>query len=765
MALFLDIIRGPSASEAGKRISNHGLASTPEAPTAVQFKEAAQFTTSGTFRQYQSELFNILKDTGLTADQSTQLIEIGRLPFDQLVRVILIAQTLKQNKELFQRFAGTVRNIISLGKNVQEGLKNYLDGLEGLMKLETEKFMKQIQGKNTQPSAAQRPAASSQENQKPLNEFEASLYRDIGEQIDKTSLGRNNPQLVRQLEATIKSMANLPDIKNMQLTPDKLANLRAFQDLTDSSVEEFPQRYPIDLYSFSQLNQKGMPLETYIKLASEVSPLRIINLLSLAEKMGQSPSALFASLISTQENGGSVTDALKNLEHQFNSKQFPTAAERAAAAPATHEQVASIHDKKVTISQGDKVFLDVMAMTAKQGTLSSEKTGFVLFPNKLEYAGRSFDLSFLPVGVYMVMVKGLSEDNEMMNMWIRVIVEERKRKKEEEELENFKRQMQQQKKDDQKDKQQQQQENEPEDETSYRPPPVDPVTTTFDQQPANYVGPFLGEIVLPLDYLNREAGDLMILSSANGIIVDKKEYDEGNFSNNAIAFRFLTNHMESTDIKKRHELLNLKHSRHFEHFDEGLKKFMHNPKVELDNWKKALHEFFDGLKTNFPSGQKTFEVAEKFFIEESTNHAEGKESGMIFENHSIEKNDDKFMAALYARGSYALARAGDVGGALHGMSFATLTDIGNINYKAVLGEYLEEIRHNYYRRESGENSKNRFDVHINHNIKDQIIANPFYKKEGEAFIKATKLIPPNTHNEGPTPPTNVPYGYAMYRKY
>ena len=131
MALFpTDIIRPASYSPKTSRATSHGLSSTPEINTAVQFKGQTQFSTTDSYKQFRSEMLNLLRVNNFSPDQAAQIAEISTLPMDQLVRVILLAKALQRDKALFMQFGTIIRNIIARGDNLQEGLKSFLMGLK-----------------------------------------------------------------------------------------------------------------------------------------------------------------------------------------------------------------------------------------------------------------------------------------------------------------------------------------------------------------------------------------------------------------------------------------------------------------------------------------------------------------------------------------------------------------------------------------------------------------------------------------------------------
>ncbi len=749
---MIDIVRGTTHTELTKRTD--GNTSSPQAyVAAIQHKVPAQFTATNTYREFQSQMLDLLKQTGLDPEQATQLMDIGKLPVEQLMRVIILSQTLKQNKSLFTRYAHTLRNIMTSGKDVSEGLHSFLDSIEEMLGTSTERLIRELQTKpqiavrqTPQPQNKVQPQAENSDD--PLSEFEATLYSDLQKHLpnQQTSAAVKNAATPQQnmMQALRLLASQHPDDNRPVMSPQQVAQLQSFHDLAEKSIEEFPTRYPVDLFSFAALANKGVSLDNYLKLASEVSPLRLLQLLIVAQKSGQHLSSMIASLVNIQESGGSVLDALLNLEHQYGIK-VPR------ADPATAENVLRLNNKTITINEGDPRILQFAAFDTKLGLIENEKSKFVVFPQKQEYAGQSLNLAFLPVGSYFILAQAASADNVTMGLWIKIIVEKKKKKAEEKLFNAFLKESKEKSKNDFFDQNQSTDKDASEEdsapgseapEINYSPPVADAMSTSFETQPENHVGPFMGEIVLPLDYMSRNPGDLTLISTPTGIVVDPDEFYNGRFHNNAVAFRFLASHIEKPDLLKRHGLITLKQSRLFAQFNDAIKNFVAGPEKEIHHFKKSLGDFFDSLKSIFASGAATFDLARQFFETEAEGLAKGNVNGEIYSHTSLEKNEDKFLSAFYAKGSYLMARAGEVTATLHSMAYATLTDRGNENHRAVLGEYLDGLKQSYYRHESGAALQNNYEMHLARNLNQRLLANPHYKKNGEEFIAAANINVP-----------------------
>ncbi|MBF0106976.1 MAG: hypothetical protein HQM16_16810, partial [Deltaproteobacteria bacterium] len=741
MADYLDMVRGVTTSGTTSQISGERL-STTEVFRAVHQKGGAEFTTTPSYRQFQSSMMAVLGESGFTASQAVQLTEIGNIQTAQFVRVVLIAQLFAENREFFQRLINTVRNIVTQGKNIQWGLKSYLDGLERILGLQTQKLFKEIRARGNDAETLKEQTLAG----KAQPEAEKDLYKEINQQLGQSIMNRASQTLDRDLKTMIKMTVDSKIMDRVQIADTTLAALKSYNDFADASIKEFPQRYHIDLYAYGQFAQRGVSLENYIRLASEVSPSRLLNLFAAAERAGQNPSAIIASLLATQASGGSVKDAVLNLENRFRIN-----VDLLKAQPGTGRFV-PVTANEVTLKQGDDVSLHFLALDGKDGVVSSEKSGFVLFPQKYEYTGSVLNLAFLPVGVYTVMAMGYDKDNNLLNYWMKVIVEGSIKKDIEKSFEEFKkieREKQKSGQNRQQNTQNKQQGAEDRGEEGEKAKAKakakdndadqDGVVSHFEKHPPNFKGPYLGEIVLPFDSLEKQADDLVVVAPPSGLVIDHEELCEGRFSSNAVLFRFLANHIETPEIIKRHGLLHISQSKTFMLFTEGLKKFVLNPGEQLTSWEKTLREFFAALKLLFPGGETTFDLAHQFFVRESQGFASGTGQGEIFSSESLEKREDRVMQAFYARGAYALAHAGDVSGALSGMSFASLMDLSDHNSQSVLGEYLEDIKNRYFSRQTDVKAQHLFGLHLTRNLGQNLSGNPHYQPQGKAFISSLNL--------------------------
>lgn len=758
-----DISRSQLYTEINKVGSSGNVGNTiDKTASSPAYRGPTDFTTSNAYQKMQAQLVNVLNQSGFSMEQATQLSQNGQLSPDQFARVVMIAQTLQKEQMLFNEFSRVLKTVVTRGKNITEGLKGFLDGMEEIIGLDTYKVLspppstsQQTQAELAQQSslaAAKQQSSSAESNPKTENDFTTALYKDLAQYVAKSESDGGNDasqEHLKMLQKIIQS-GNPSDKINLSSVQNQKAN--TFIEFSENSMVEFPMRYHIDLFSYSQLGAKGVSLDDYLSLSSEIPPLRLLNLIIAAEKMGHSPKAIIQTLMASQSLGEPLKEMLEHLEREYGvvfSKESPL---------ANHLPV---ENKTVHIQQGEALALKFLAFDTEDGILPSDKSSFVIFPQKFEYEGQSLNLSHLPIGVYMILAKAMNAKNQMMSLWMKVIVDKKDgtQKNQNEKFGDDPAQQQ---------KQPPPEKKEPENMIEEGPA----VNLEFTSQPINFKGPFLGEIVLPLDYLKRSPEDIFIPSPHSGIVIDNQEFLSGVFSNNAVTFRFLTDYIEKPNLKNRHALLRLRDSSLFRDFDAQLKKFNQSPQAELENWQKSLSDFFSSLTKIFSIGQKSFEIAREFFIKESVDFASGIEKRDIFKNESQEKKNANFLSAIYAKGSYALACAGDVGGALHAMGHAVLTDLSEDNHKAVLGEYLQELKNQYFKKMANSKTQNLYEVHISHGYEQKLLANPYYKPQGEAFIKAVDIhCDLGAENDVPEPPPPPPVtqnaayhpGYDAYK--
>lgn len=501
---------------------------------------------------------------------------------------------------------------------------------------------------------------------------------------------------------------------------DFKAEARAFA----AAVEEFPERFPADAFARNALAKEGLPLNDYVRLASEMPPLKIVNLIALARKQGVDPQVVLQALLASVENGDDLKSVFEAWEGRFtfqatdnsnesskntaSEKTRPLFSERAASEPsqspaqdlrppsseregaslpgmasgrldAGSAHVASRSNATLTMTAGEKALLGFAALDARDGVLPDERTGFVVFPQRAAYPGPVLNLAFLPPGVYMVLCAGVNASGQLMNLWRKVVVREREREEQDSHSDAFEAQSDGNKKNDEQ--------------QAPRQPPVEtPLTADLSGDMPQLLGRFLGEIVLPLDFLSRDPGELTVLSPSSGIVVTREEFESGAFPHHAVSFRFLTHYLEPEDVWRRHAPLKLRPSLLFDAFDVALKKFSRDPAAQKEAFLSALKVFFGNMTALFPAGEKTFEVARDVFVREVEGYAAGRVSGDNFDVVSLERDGGQFVSACYAKGARTLAAAGDVSGALLGMARATLTALDEGSPKAALGRYLAELR-------------------------------------------------------------------------
>ncbi|MCP5464136.1 MAG: hypothetical protein H7A33_03835 [Deltaproteobacteria bacterium] len=778
MANFnIDSIRNALINSTSNRLNNHGLAATPESQSAIQYKQGALFSTTDGFKEFQSHFTKLLQANGFNPQQANQFLDLLELPNDELNRVFLIAQALQKNNKVFDSYITSLKNIVLRGENIRPGLKGFLDALEVLIGREKLSHLKaEIQTPKIHTAATQgeQKPTQAQQNQNPEkiahpNEFEKSLIQNLNEQLSRSSSTNSLNQRAHDLENTLRQIANLNKGNAIQIPQERIDRIQEFLRFADVSIKEFPNRYQTDLFAYAHLSELGLSQEKYLQLSSEISPLRLLNLLVAAKAKGHQPQAIINTLSQTFENGGSIKDVIRNLENQYNVLTPKN--------PDGSERIIPVNAQTATISEGEHALLSFLGLDTNSGIISSEKSSFVIFPQKHEYAGNLLQLAHLPVGTYMIMAKAINDNNEMMTMWVKLLVESRKKKAFDKSFRDFEKELQKAKKDNQEqsadqqnhnqNKQQNFEQNNSQDQSpsSFVPTSSEPeVSVQISQnQPSNFKGPYLGEVILPLDYLTRDCHDLHIVAPETGLITSIDEFTEGVFENNAVVFRFLTNHIEDADLIKRHNLIVPKSSRIFEDFSNNMENFAARPKEELESWKKDIVNFFDSLKSAFPQGSQSFEIAQKFFSQESEKFAEGKLDGEIYQNHSLENDKDKFLKAFYAKGSYALAASGNIKGALQGMSYASLIDLSDQNATANLGSYLDDIRHQFYTKEQDQKLQKFYEMHLSHEIDKKLRANLFHHKTGKDYVAKTQLALPKAKTAEPTKATFNTYRNNFYK--
>lgn len=714
-----------------------------EKPLNHQSNGAAAFAASRSLHQRQAELFQQLAARQFSPTMMTRLMELGNLPQEQFAHVYLLAEALRQNEPLFEKFAKTMRTIMTRGQNVTEGLKTLLEGVDSALQTDTKSLMHTIaealeQASNGAHRSTLAPGSEPKEAPTPGSNRSTTANAQTLSTTVKPAYAEVLATEERAHQA-LTNLANAPMLGQARQLADKMLitgpasprqNLQEFLELAESSIDEFPQRFSPDLFAYTQLAKRGLSAEGYVRLAAEVPPLRLLNAIIQAEKSHQSPQAVFQSLSEEQNHGLALEGQLQRLEQL-----------RGVTAPnlQTQPQVKPAEAQIITLRQGEFKQLDFLAIDARDGLISEKMTSFVVFPSRQEYAGPTLNLAHLPPGLYMILAKAVNSQSEIISQWTKVIIEPGDETDPDGKRKNPSKQQDAPDDDD------------PQTKRKFSSPlPADPLHIDVAGAPLIPLGPFLGEIILPLDYLHRAPSDLVLVGDGSGVIVSREEFLNGCFSSHAVTFRFLAEFTDLPSRKTRHALLHLKPSDTFKKFDEDLRRFVASPSSQLDPWLKNLEGFFAALGAMFPSGQQTFKVAHEMFERESKEFATGSPSSNIYQNASTEKDRKGFVSACYAKGGYAMACAGESGGALHALSYATLARPADVNPQASLGQYLTELRGIHYSQQKKDAVQNMYGIHLGHSFGSALSANPAYAPLGKNFIQAVSLALP----EGPKPPTN-----------
>ena len=671
-------------------------------------------STSQAYRQQLFELQTLLEGNGFTPEQAQKISQVGHLSPQQFARTVLIARTLIKDPKLFDQFIKVLKNIGTRGQNIQEGIRVFLDGTDQVLEFNTRQLVEESMPPEPQLIAAITARDSGSGRAQPDT---ASFENHLGKDIDlKTMLARGTHQMTSKNSVDFQSTV----------------------EFITASMDEFPSRFHIDVFSQSALADRGLNLNDYVKLASDIPPLRLINLLTAAEKQGQPAQTILTTLLTAQNDGENVLELFKALEQRYSpATALNTPALTRAQGPSFFGKTAEeprqvpFSSAPLTIKEGDAMLLSFVALDTKDGLIAPEKTGSVLFPQNTAQHGNMINLAQLPTGIYFVMMAGLDAKNKMINLWKKIIVE----KRDERDPDAW-----QQKSDQDKD-QKERKDSAQKDAMAVSPP--DAVTMTFSapapaQQRAEDSRIF-GQIVFPLDFTNYDSADFVVVSPETGLIVAEDEFRHGVFSHNAVTFRFLTNHMAPLDFRKRHGLLHLNESALFARFDADVKKFLLSPQTAIVEFQNDLDFFFTGLAHHFPAGAQTFAVAHTVFAHEAKAFADGRSSGEQYEVKGFEGNDKKFMASCYAKGGYALASSGDVAGALHGMTYASLIDMNDSSHQAALGEYLENLKNVHHAKTTIDSVQNYYGTHLMHNFDSAIATSPYYTELGHSFVNAVAL--------------------------
>lgn len=738
MSTINNITQIPAGVEAARAPSQTQgptpVVSRVEAPKLDQ----ALLSTSSTYREFQSELLRKLEGVGFTSEQSLKLAQIGNLSVRQFTRATVLGQLLMHDPGAFDGFVGTLKNVVNRGKNVQDGVRVFMDGVDRLFGSDSREVTEEVL-KNRDP------------------ELNAVTKRNYAP--------HSRPGEIRGFE---RQLVDETDLRAMAAArPAAVNDTAAFAEYVrffNNSMEEFPTRFHVDAYAQNELAKHGLPLDDYVKLAGEIPPLRILNLLAKAAAAGQAPEAILKTLLAAYENGEDLNSLLNAMERTYGAeKSFaetgggvlksparpfsadfygassavprergaspakaPPDASSAGSITASNpspRSVSAAPGATVEVSRGDNVFVEFLAMGTKDGVLPTERTAALVIPPRAEIPGQAFNTAFLPVGAYMVMFAGVDSANRLMNLWMKVIV--RESENEEEPAPRY------------------EDEGRKDGDASDRPPrkkpPEDFLKPDFSGAIPILVGPFLGEIVLPLDFLSRDPGELAVVSS-EGVVVSREEYERGVFPHHAVTFRFLANHVVTGDPLRRNAPLTLAPSAAFEKFDALMTRFLKDPRAEVASFESGLKDFFLGLASSFPAGVKTFEVARELFLREAKAYAEGGNHDALYDAVSLEKNGALFVSACYAKGACALAAAGDVSGALGGFARAAFTDLGG-SRKSGLGEYLKNLSGIRYAREKSESVRAAYASQAAYGFSDGVTS-AGTEGIGEKFLKALALSGP-----------------------
>lgn len=666
-----------------------------------QHQKQTAFSSSDTLDDFQTQLSNILLKQGFAQDQAAKLVQAGVTRLPEFSRSLLISQVLLGNKQLFERFAKTLRQIMLREQNNEQGIKVYLDVLDQVLNINSQEMIEE--------ELAQ---TFFQHSEKKSGNYSGQL----GSEADFPLPLKDLAQLMQ------KSAKLLP----RHLSTGQIQQMQSAMDFAEVSAEEFPQRFASDLFAFSELSRRGVTLDQYLRLANELPPLRLVNLFQVLENLGQHPTGALQVFLTAFENGETLLDILEQMEIKYGIS-VPPAPHQAALRQSRH---VTMNTDALLMSQGEDVVVDFLGMDRLDGLVSGEKSGFVLFPQREEFPGHTINLNFLPVGVYYLVAATLNSRKKMMTLWKKVIVQNR----------NGEQYLGQEtgQSPEQKNRNESQEESKPGFVPGFLPQQESAQALRMDFSAPSPVkkGLFLAEIVLPTQSFSAQADQPVLLMTNSGLIVDREEYSRGNFPHHAVMFRFLAGDMQGTDLRKRHEVLHLASSRAFEKLDVAIRDFLTSTKDKLSDFQKKIEEFFAELLTMFPAGQKTFEVARGLILREAQSLAQDAPNQNLYHAESHEHNQREFVSAVYAKGAYAMAAAGHVAGALRGLTYASLVNWDDENQRAVLGEYIENLKNAHFARAKRETIQNYYDMHLNRGAKEKLLASPLYRNQGEEFIQS-----------------------------
>lgn len=679
----------------------------------VQSQSQGTISTSQEFKAQQAEILNLLQSLGFNKEQAQQLSGLSQLQGPQLARTLMMAQAIMNHEEMFADFVKNFKNILARGQHTQEGIKNILDAFDRILNTDSKKLAKNIF----------------------KNDSDTELVEAIQGDYSKSSKQYSSKKELpfglteKQSQDLQKASKEMPK----QLTEQQRQVLQEFVKFTHASLEEFPNHFHEDVFAASQLYKKGVSLEDYMKLSSSIPPIRLLNLLVEAEKSGASSQNIIQNLLGQLDQGNNLLEVFKTLEKQYKIDMDPLLA---ALDLNDFKWLQPVNnnieiDEKLSL---ENLALSFVAFDILEGVLGHDKVAVLAMPNQLEYLGSVFALKEAPLGVLYFILAGLTKKNEVIQRWLRFQWKGKKQ-----DFKNKKEQAKHQ--EDEKNSQKNTGEKSLSESllSDLETKPKRAVEINFSGAQDASQGPFLGQIFLPLDYAKTNPQDLVLDNPESGIVLTAKDYLRGNYPHYGVMFRFLANYIEPTDKYFRHALINLKPSDIFEEFNHHLKAFMSHPNQEWEKWKVNLAEFFKRLSSVFPQGEKTFSVAERMFEVESEAFKDRRDSSGLYKNLSLEEQDDAFITACYAKGSYSLAVAGDVTGALTGLSFASLVNFSDSNSKAVLGEYLDYLKKRHYHKSEEDKYKNYYSSYATRGFGENIRANSYYEGLGKEFLNAVSL--------------------------
>lgn len=718
-----------------------------------QSTPSTSVNVSETLQNTQMRLLQFLESQKFSGEILNRLLQLGNMQLEPFLRTILMTRGMARDPQLADRFTKLLKIIETRGHNADAGIKTILDGFDALMDTDTAEVIRQFMAQHphmrTLMDTMQDLKKEKKQNEilpKKVIQSSASPSKDESDLLTENNslispkANQAHAQTLQDL-APILERAVRPILRQMEdRGPEKPASLaKEFLDFAENSTNEFPSNYSSDLFSFVQLRKRGLSTENYLRLSSEVSPARLLAVSIASEKKGKLASAVFEALLSAQKRGLAVSDIIESLEKEVGLTYSPL---------KTAARVIPFEIGSTTIKEGENVGLEFIALSSSDGIISSEKSSFVIFPQRWEYAGTYLPLLWLPAGIYFVMARGMDKKNRLINLWMKIIVEGKNQQKKEnnEKNKNNKKEFFTEK-------------SESDEMNTLSIFHEVPQAIVLPSHLPKEVTPFLGEIVLPLDLAKKNAEDLLIISPADGTILNRQKLLSDRYQHHAVVFRFLADYVETENFGLRHSLLRIKPSDLFVRFNEQIKNFLSDPRKKIDEWRCHITAFFGNLKKLFPQGQQTFQIAENILIGESEKIVSDKNSPQEFRVTGFESEEKKRLASFYSKGAYALAYAGDIRGALEGLSLATVLIPESTNQKAVLGEYLESLRRKFHDHLSDTAMRNVYGTHMAHSYTQELATNLAHKDLGEAFISVANISPPQLSE-----PQNTKHLPSPYKK-